>query len=75
MRTTLILCLLTLTTALTACSGLPRIVATDPRCQPRQYCPYTDPPSPIRTEALRYDRPQSNYIPYSGSVRIDPAVR
>lgn len=25
----------------------------DPRCQPRQYCPYTDPPPAIRTEQLR----------------------
>ena len=25
----------------------------DPRCTPRQYCPYTDPPAAIRTEPLR----------------------
>lgn len=35
------------------CSTISNMVASDPRCQPRQYCPYTDPPSPIRTEVIR----------------------
>lgn len=46
------------------CSGCSSIVAIDSRCQPRQYCPYSDPPSPIRTEVLR-----------SGSYSGDPAAR
>jgi hypothetical protein len=25
----------------------------DPRCTPNQYCPYTDPTSPIRTTVLK----------------------
>jgi hypothetical protein len=25
----------------------------DPRCTPRQWCPYTDPPAPIRTTVLK----------------------
>lgn len=39
------------------CSTVTNTVATayihDPRCQPRQWCPYTDPPAPVRTEVLR----------------------
>ena len=45
-------------------SMLARAYVHDPRCQPNQWCPYTDPPSPIRTEVLR-----------SGSAYKDPAVR
>ena len=42
----------------TACSTLTTVSPVsfgswDPRCQPRQYCPYTDPPPAIRTEQLR----------------------
>ena len=47
------------------CSSVGYIVAVDSRCQPRQYCPYTDPPSPIRTEVIRDSR----------SYKGDPAVR
>jgi hypothetical protein len=36
----------------TGCS-IGSYVYQDPRCQPRQYCPYTDAPAPIRTEVLR----------------------
>lgn len=58
----LILALLTLTTGCT-------VVVKDTRCQWNQYCPYTDAPSAIRTEPIRYTGQ------YSGSVRVDPAVR
>lgn len=49
--------------AITLCSGCSTvdIVFKDPRCQYRQYCPYTDPPPAIRTEPIR--------------TSIDPAVR
>jgi hypothetical protein len=72
MRTLITLALLTLTTVLTGCSGIPTIAMKDTRCQWNQYCPYTDPPSAIRTEPIRYNSvtPQ-----YSGSVYVDPAVR
>ena len=46
------------------CSSM-NIIATDSRCVPRQYCPYTDPPPAIRREAIRS----------SGSYQGDPAVR
>lgn len=65
MTTRLLLCLLTLSTALTACGSISHLSVRDPRCQRNQYCPYTDPPSPIRTEVLRDSRS------YAG----DPAVR
>ena len=48
-----------LTLILTACSTSPVSFGTwDPRCQLRQYCPYTDPPPAIRTEALRSTQSQ-----------------
>ena len=48
------------------CSGCTavNVLATDPRCQARQYCPYTDAPPAIRTEVIR-----------SGPVYYNPAVR
>jgi len=68
MRTfTLAYILLTLLLIL-LCSGCSSIVAVDPRCQPRQYCIYTDPPSPIRTEVIRSSVDSRSY-------RGDPAVR
>ena len=47
-----------LTLVITGCSTVGTIAPLsygnwDPRCTPRQYCPYTDPPPAIRTEALR----------------------
>ena len=46
------------TILLTACNTLSTVAplsygSWDPRCTPRQYCPYTDPPPAIRTEQLR----------------------
>jgi hypothetical protein len=38
---------------LSGCSTVVDFVARDPRCQPRQYCIYTDPPPAIRTTVLR----------------------
>jgi hypothetical protein len=73
MRTLLLLCLLTLITALTACSGVPTISVKDPRCSWNQYCPYTDPPSAIRTEVLRPS--WEEYVRDSRAVYKDPAVR
>ena len=37
----------------TACSTMGSMYSKDPRCQPRQHCPYTDAPTAIRTEAIR----------------------
>ena len=73
MRTTLILCLLTSLTALTACSGVPTISVRDPRCQWNQHCAYTDAPSAIRTEVLRPS--WEEYVRESRSAIKDPAVR
>lgn len=56
--------LLCQTLALGACT----VIAVDPRCQARQYCAYTDPPSPIRTEVLRSGVD-------SKSFQGDPAAR
>ena len=57
--------LLVCATLLSACSSIaPTVFPKDPRCQPRQYCPYTDPPAAVRTDVLR-----------SGPVYTDPAVR
>jgi len=54
---TLLLIILT-----TGCSTVyTNVVPRDPRCQPRQYCPYTDPPAAVRTEPIRNQQ--------------DPAVR
>ena len=68
MRDILYTCSLLVLLLCTGCSHSIDMLTTayihDPRCQPRQYCPYTDPPSPIRTEVLR-----------SGSSSKDPAVR
>ena len=47
------------------CSGCANIRYVDPRCQAGQYCVYTDPPAPIRTEVIRDSR----------SYKGDPAVR
>lgn len=52
--------LLCSTLTMSACT----VMTVDPRCQRGQYCAYTDPPSPIRTEVLR-----------SGSFKGDPAAR
>ena len=41
------------TVVLSGCSTVVDFVARDPRCQPRQYCIYTDPPPAIRTTVLR----------------------
>jgi hypothetical protein len=73
MRTTIILCLLTLLTALTACSGVPTIGVKDPRCTWNQHCVYTDAPSAIRTEVLRPS--WEEYVRDSRLVYKDPAVR
>ena len=48
----LLLCLL-LAVVLAGCGSIQSYAYADPRCQPRQYCPYTDAPAPVRTEALR----------------------
>lgn len=69
MTTRLLLCLLTLSTALTACGSISQLSVRDPRCQRNQWCPYTDPPSPIRTEVIRSTSVDSRS--YAG----DPAVR
>ena len=45
--------LLLCSTLCTGCGIVSNIVSSDPRCQPRQYCAYTDAPSPIRTEVIR----------------------
>lgn len=52
--------------ALSTLSGCSSVVFKDPRCTPRQWCPYTDAPAPIRTEVLRTG---------SGLYTADPAVR
>lgn len=65
MRTILNVLILALLTLATGCT----VIAKDPRCQWNQSCPYTDAPSAIRTEPIR-----SSGV-YSGSVRVDPAVR
>jgi hypothetical protein len=62
MKTLLILALLTLATGCT-------VAVKDTRCTWNQYCPYTDAPPAIRTEPIR------STSGYSGSTRIDPAVR
>ena len=61
MRTILLLCLLCSCVLYTGCT----VAYKDPRCQLNQFCPYTDRPSAIRTEAIRN----------SGSYAGDPAVR
>jgi hypothetical protein len=53
------------TILLTGCATVGSVVFKDPRCQPRQYCPYTDAPPAIRSEPVR----SSNT--YAG----DPAAR
>jgi hypothetical protein len=73
MQRTFILCLLTLLTALTACSGVPTISVKDPRCQWNQSCPYTDAPSAIRTEVIRPS--WEEYLRESRLASKDPAVR
>jgi hypothetical protein len=73
MRTTVILALLTLSTALTACSGVPTIGVKDPRCAWNQHCAYTDAPSAIRTEVIRPS--WEAYVRDSRLVYKDPAVR
>jgi hypothetical protein len=37
----------------TGCTTMGSLVSKDPRCQPRQHCPYTDAPTAVRTEAIR----------------------
>jgi len=58
MKAIITICIAAAALALTACSTVNtvapmRAFGWDPRCQPRQYCPYTDPPPAIRTEQLR----------------------
>jgi starvation-inducible outer membrane lipoprotein len=72
MTTRLLLCLLTLSTVLTACSMVPTIVQKDPRCTWNQHCPYTDAPPAIRTEPIRYT---GGFQGEPRTVYKDPAVR
>lgn len=58
MKATILTLLVVVSTLTTACSTVGTISplsygSWDPRCTPRQYCPYTDPPAAIRTEPLR----------------------
>jgi hypothetical protein len=55
-RTTLLYTPL-LSLVLSGCASIDSFIAKDPRCQPRQYCIYTDPPPPIRTTVLRNQNP------------------
>ena len=64
MTTRLLYTLATIAVMTSGCASMSSIVTVDPRCQARQYCPYTDPPPAVRTEVLR-----------SGSYTTDPAVR
>jgi hypothetical protein len=40
-------------TSLCLLSSACTVITVDPRCQVGQYCAYTDPPAPIRTQVLR----------------------